>query len=306
MQRRQAMRVDEGQRTLLLEGRPAKARRLSFAGRHSGQALIETLIFAMAAVTLLFGVLLIGRLHALQASATGAARALAFECRLDSAGCDDPASADRLAATLRLRHFGWLDGDSANPVTSLPPLGQSNRPHPFWTNPDGSRMVESLESISLVSARRSLDAGVKVAASTLAGFDVSGLPALANGPQRFGLDPVAGLRASQIEVPVHVSLSALPPSNGGGPLALRLKARLAVLGDEWNASQSSGTEENSVAARVERGSRLDPFREAALDAGYMLTRGMLRVADSVGFEPGGSALSSPRLDVTVIPQDRRQ
>lgn len=306
MQRRQAMRVDEGHETLRQEGRSARARRLSFSGRHSGQALIETVIFAMAAVTLLFGVLLIGRLHALQASATGAARALAFECRLDSAACDDPASADRLAAALRLRHFGWLDGDSANPVTSQPLLGPSNRPHPFWTNPDGSRMVESLESVSLVSARRTLDAGVKVAASTLPGFDVPGLPALTTGPQRFGLDPAAGLRASQIEVPVRVSLSASSAVTGSAAPALRLKARLAVLGDEWNASRSSGTEEQSMAARVDRGSRLDPFREAALDAGYALTRGMLRVADSVGLEPGGSALSSPKLDVTVIPQDRRQ
>jgi len=299
------MRVDESHRGLLSVCRPGKRRGLSSSGRHSGQALIETVIFAMAAVALLFGVLLIGRLHALQATATGAARALAFECRLDSAGCDDPARADRLAVALRYRHFGWLDGDSASQATS-PTLGQSNRPHPFWTNPDGSRMVESLESISLVSARRPLDAGVKVAASTLPGFDVPGLSALTAGPQRFGLDPSAGLRASQIEVPVRVSLSASPATTGAGPLALRLRARLAVLGDEWNASQSLGTEENSVAARVERGSRLDPFREAALDAGYALTRGMLRVADSVGLEPGGSALSSPRLDVTVIPQDRRQ
>ena len=306
MRRRRPMRADLYREGRPLAGQPTPALRPSQAGRQHGQALIETLVFTLAALALLFAVLMVGRLHALQASATGAARALAFECRLESAGCDDPARAADLAAAIRMRHLGWLDGEAVHSAMSGASSGQGTSPHPFWTNPDGTRMVESLQSVSLSSTRRPLDAGFSVAAATQPGFAAPGLPALPVGPQRFGLDATAGLRTSQVEVPVRLLLSGSSAATGGSPLALRLKARLAVLGDEWNASQSLGSHESSVASRVERGSRLDPFLESALDAGYALTRGMLNVADSMGLEPGGAALSSPRLDVTIIPRDRRQ
>lgn len=306
MRRRQPMRADPNREGRPLAGQSAPALRRAETGRQRGQALIEILVFALAAVALLSAVLMVGRLHALQASAIGAARALAFECRLESAGCDDPARAADLAAAIRVRHLGWLDGEALHPAMSGASSGQGTSPHPFWTNPDGSRMVESLQSVSLSSNRRPLDAGVNVAAAARLPLAVPGLPALPIGPQRFGLEAAAGLRVSQVEVPVRLLLSGSSAATGGSPLALRLKARLAVLGDEWNASQSLGALESSVASRVERGSRLDPFLESALDAGYALTRGMLNAADALGLEPGGAALSAPRLDVTIIPQDRRQ
>ena len=306
MQRRQPMRADHHRQTRRPVRQVGAVLRPACAGRQRGQALIETLVFTLAAIALLFAVLMIGRLHAIQASAAGAARALAFECRLESAGCDDPARAADLAAGIRVRHLGWLQGDAAHSARSGVSSGEGASPHPFWTNPDGTRMVESLQSVSLSSTRQPLDAGINVAATAQPWLAMPGLPASPVGTQRFGLDATAGLRASQVEVPVRLSLSGASSANGGTPLVVRLKARLAVLGDEWNASQSLGSHESSVASRVERGSRLDAFRESALDTGYALTRGMLNLADSLGFEPGGAALSSPRLDVTIVPQDRRQ
>lgn len=306
MRRRQPMRADLDREARPFAGQSAPALRPPQTGRQHGQAMVETLVFTLAAVALLFAVLMIGRLHALQASAAGAARALAFECRLESAGCDDPARAADLAAAIRVRHLGWLDGEAVHSAMSGATSGQGTSLHPFWANPDGSRMVESLQSVSLSSTRSPLDAGVNVAAAVRRQLAAPGLPALSVGPQRFGLDAAAGLRVSQVEVPVRLSLSGSPAATGGSPLALRLKARLAVLGDEWNASHSLGAHESSVASRVERGSRLDPFLESALDAGYALTRGMLNAADALGLEPGAAALSAPRLDVTIIPQDRRQ
>jgi len=194
VQRRQPMRADHCRQTRRVARQPEAAPRPYHAGRQHGQALIETLVFTLAALTLLFAVLMIGRLHAIQASAAGAVRALAFECRLESAGCDDPARAADLAAAIRVRHFGWLQGDAAHSARSGASSSEGASPHPFWTNPDGTRMVESLQSVSLSSIRKPLDAGINVAATAQPWLAMPGLPALPVGTQRFGLDATAGLR----------------------------------------------------------------------------------------------------------------
>ena len=274
--------------------------------RQAGQALIETLIFAMAAAIALFGVLLIGRLHAIQASTIGAARAHAFECRLEVAGCDDSVRATELAAAVRSRHFASASGSSSGrPERSASGASTAGVPHAFWTNPDGSRMVDSLPSISVSASTLSLNAGVNVATAAGRMGNASGGFSIPGGPQQFGLDATAGFRASSIEVPVRASLSGAAGPSDQSPLAIKVRARLAIVGGEWNASQSFGVVADSVQSRVERGSRLDPFREAALEAGYAIPRALLRAADALGLEPGGAALASHRLDVTVVPQDRR-
>ncbi len=280
-------------------------RRASRVPAQSGQALTETLVFALVVVGMLFGVLLIGRLHAIQASAIGAARAHAFECRLEVADCDDPVRAAQLATVIRARHFA-----GAEPALSGAGSGGSGAParvapHPFWTNPDRSPMLVSLDSIAVSSSSLSLNAGFNVAAAAQRAQSVPSIAPLTAMPERFGLDVSAGFRASRIEVPVHASLSGIGGVSRDPSLSLPIRARLAIVGNEWNASQSFGPAPDSLQSRVERGARLDSFRQAALDAGYAVPRALLSAADAIGIEPGGSALASHRLDVTVVPQDRR-
>ncbi len=285
----------------------SRARRIpgQFVPAQSGQALTETLVFALVAVGMLFGVLLIGRLHAIQASAIGAARAHAFECRLEIAGCDDPVRAAQLAAVIRARHFAGSELSSSGTASGGSGAPPRVTPHPFWTNPDRAPMVRSLDSVSVSSSPLSLSAGVNVATAAERAQGLNGIASLSALPERFGLDASAGFRASRIEIPVHASLSGTGGASSNTPLSLPIRARLAIVGNEWNASQSLGPASDSLQSRVERGARLDSFREAALDAGYAVPRALLRAADSIGIEPGGSALASHRLDVTVVPRDRR-
>ena len=300
-----AMYADQGSPHSRGTVRPRAVNRPRGVRFQSGQALTETLIFALVAVGVLFGTLLIGRLHAVQASAIGAARAHAFECRLETAGCDDPARSAQRVATIRARHFS-----GANQTVSSVGSGGTGMPphtaaHPFWTNPDGSRMVTSLESVSVSAANLSLNAGINVAAAAERTQGMPSVVPLASLAERFGLDAAAGFRASSVTVPVHASLSGAGPTSNAAPLALQIRARLAIVGNDWNASQSVGPASDSVQSRVERGARLDAFREASLDAGYAIPRALLRAADAIGIEPGASALASHRLDMTVVPQDRR-
>lgn len=292
--------------SLLIEsrGHPA-SRRWSIGGRNRGQALIETLVFVLAAIIVMTCVLMLGRLQSIQTSTIGAARALAFECRLESAGCDAPERIEELAAVIRNRHFIGAERSSAQSAFQ-PAVGSLARSaHPFWANPDRQAMIDSLASIDIRSTPGQLDAGIRVAAAGAATGLVSELLAGAVGPQRFGLDPKAGLRTATIDVPVSFSLSGAQGGTRSSPLSLRIRGRLAIIGDEWNASRSFGLEDASLQTRVARGSRLDPFREAALDVGYAFTRAALQTADALGLEPGASRLVSHELDVSIIPGDRR-
>lgn len=271
-----------------------------------GQALIETLVFAFIAAVLLIGVLALGRLQAIQSSTIGAARAYAFECRFEQAECDDPHRAAQLSDAIRTRHFG--DTTSQYAKTTVRPANPhtADATDRFWVNADRTPMVRARSSIAFSSRSQPLDAGANVAATAERAASVVQALQLPVGPQQFGLDARQGLRVSSVEVPVALALWPSQQGAGSGGLSLRVKARLALVGNEWNASQSFGDTPDSVQSRVERGSRLDSFREGTLDAGYAVTRGMLRVADAIGLEPGAAGLTEHRLDISIIPGDRRQ
>ena len=270
-----------------------------------GQALIETLVFAFVAVVLLIGVLAVGRLQAIQASAVGAARAYAFECRFEPVECDHPHRAARLSEAIRSRHFSGIPPQNAQGVGRTANHDTAEETDRFWVNTDRTPMVRARSSIEFSSRSQPLDAGANVAASAERAAAAASSFQLPVGPQQFGLDARQGLRVSAVEVPVALALWPSQKGSESGVLSIRLKARLAIVGNEWNASQSVGETPDSVQSRVERGSRLDPFREAALDAGYLVTRGMLRVADAVGLEPGAGNLTAHRLDISIVPGDRR-
>ena len=269
----------------------------------AGQALLETLIFVAAAGVFLICMLAIGRLNSIQASAIGAARSIAFECRIPGTGCDDSQNFNSLAASLRTRHFsGPAERNSPNSTDgrALPGVPRTD---PFWSNPDGQPMIQSSDSIAVSSTSRRLDAGANVAASVASASSLLDPLMATTAPGRFGFDARAGFRVASIESPAEVllPLTASPTKT----LAIRIRARLAILGDEWNASQTLGDVPDSVQSRVLRGSRLDDFREAALEAGYAITKATLGVADSLGLEPGAANLRSHVLDVGIVPGDRR-
>lgn len=270
----------------------------------AGQALTETLVFAALAATLCVAALMIGRLQSVQTHAIDAARALALECRLAHARCGDPSAQSALVAVLKERHFGsWPTVDPSGRAQAGPPDAERLNGRSFWRLPDGSPMLGEWASIRLQSRAEPLDAGIHTA---IAGRTVVA-EALARyaGPERFGLDPRAGLRVAEVDVPVKFGLSHHTATTDAPALELRLRAKVAVLGDEWNAASTYGGEADSVRSRVQRGKQLDSAREGVLAAGYSLTRGALRMFEAIGLEPRAGALLDHELDVGIIPGDRR-
>lgn len=270
----------------------------------AGQALTEALIFAALAGVMAILVLTLGRLQSLNTHVIDAAHSFAFECRLLEARCDSAQAQAAIVAALRERHFSLAAVGAANdsgrvfePISSATPL-QS-----FWRNHDGSPMVPGVESIAMTARAIALDAGINTAVAGRGGV----AQALGQyvGPQRFGLDPRGGLRLAEVEVPVSLRLGRDARGPQEPVLALTLRAKLAAVGDEWNATSTYGPQSDSLASRVERGRRLDAARESTLQAGYALTRGSLGLFELFGFEPNAASLLDHRLDVGIVPQDRR-
>lgn len=270
----------------------------------AGQALSEALIFAALAGVMAIVVLMLGRLQSLNTHVIDAAHSLAFECRLVAAHCDSASSQAALATALRERHFSPATASAAyDPGRDLERVTNSTRLQSFWRNHDGSPMVLGIESIAMQVRGIALDAGINTAVAGRSGV-AQALGQYA-GPQRFGLDPRGGFRLAEVEVPVRLRLGPDAHDPQESALTLKLRAKLAAVGDEWNATSTYGTQSDSLESRVERGRRLDTARESTLQAGYALTRGSLALFESFGFEPHAASLLDHRLDVGIVPRDRR-
>ncbi len=267
----------------------------------SGQALVETLVFAAVAAVLGLCLLMIARLQSIQSSAVGAARSLSLECRLVLDGCRNLESTSPLVRSLKARHF---TAPPMDPTSSAATVSNNVKPGSltpdFWRNPDGKAMLENLDSISIRSSSLRLDAGI----ATSGAGQSTVLSALGSivGPNRFGLDGHAGLRLAEVEVPVDWRLN---PNSQSGPLVnsrFVISARLAVVGDEWNASQTLGPAPDSLESRVAEGSRLDSFRETALTTGYAISRNSMQVAARLGLDAEAGKLLDHKLDVGLLPR----
>jgi hypothetical protein len=195
-----------------------------------------------------------------------------------------------------------LSGDRMTPVSI------SSTTRSFWRGLDGRPILRSSSAFPITTGAP-FDAGIHVAAR---GSGVtSDAIALLNraGPERFGFDPRGGLSVTRLELSTlttwpGAAWSGESATESGHERAFSFKGRAAILADPWNASVVHADTPDSVADRIRRARRLDPAVEAALDAGYGLSRGALRTASGVGLEPLGRHFSQGVIDVSIVPADR--
>ena len=279
-----------------------------FARRFRGQALVETLVVAIALVPLAVLVVLLGKYQSIRSATVSASRSLAFDCAARPVDCADPARVDWLVQDMRQRHF---------------------ERQPLWHDRAGRPLLERLSDVGGSVSPQRFDAGLGTALGRAAGADLTGIGGAGGvyngsgytfgagalgasaaslldtlaGPARFGLAIEGGLSEARVQVAVAPSHAANVGFARLDPIALTLRARTVVLTDAWNAS---GPENGpaSVLARSDAGSKLDALRETRLAVGYQLTRWSIGLMGAIGLEPAASHFRPHQGDPDAVPADR--
>lgn len=276
--------------------------------RIRGQALVETLVLAVALVPLAVLVILLGKYQTIRSASVAASRTLAFDCAARPSDCGDPARVDWLVQALRARHFDR---------------------QALWRDRAGRPLLERLADVGGTVAPQSFDAGLNTALGRSASVDLTGLVGAGGvhgvpgsifgtgmpgagaaqllttlaGPARFGL----AIRDGLVDARVQVAVAPSHASNSGfarlDPLAVTMRARTVVLTDAWNASGPDGGPE-SVLARSGAGARLDGLRETGLSAAYRLTRWSIGLMGAIGLEPTAADFRPQQANPDAIPADR--
>lgn len=289
-----------------------------------GQALVETLVVAIALVPLAVLVVLLGKYQSMQSATVAASRSLAFDCAARPQTCADPAAAGWLAESLRTRHFERPD----SAIDSGRATGGST--HPLWRDRAGRPLLEQLSDVGAAVSLREFNAGLNTAIGRASAADVSGIgvptragfpasgafggavpaaPGAADllnrlaGPARFGLAINEGLLDARVEVRVAASHAGTQGFAQLDPMALTMRARTAILSDAWGASGPHG-DVASVDSRTEPGARLDTLRETRISAGYQLTRWTLDLMGATGMEPFARDFQYHGGDPDAVPLDR--
>lgn len=302
-----------------------------------GQALVETLVVAIALVPLAVLVVLLGKYQTMQSAGVAASRSFAFECAARPSDCADAAKAGWIVEALRVRHFARPDRAILSGERVAPPAEDGMGPqgldrHPLWQDRAGRPLLERLDHVGAAASQQPFDAGLGTAVGRAAAADFSGLggavfggglpvvgapvvgvgsPAdgaadlldrLA-GPARFDLSIEGGLYEARVQVAVAPSHAANLGFARLDPIPLTMRARTAILTDAWAASGPQGGPA-SVAARTEAGSRLDGLREARLTIGYQLTRWAIDLMGAIGLEPAADQFRYHQADPDAVPGDR--
>ena len=283
-------------------GRPVFARRVS------GQALVETLVVAIALVPLAVLVVLLGKYQSIRSATVSASRSLAFDCAARPADCADPTRVDWLVQGLRQRHF---------------------HRQPLWHDRAGRPLLERLSDVGGSVAPQRFDAGLGTALGRAASVDITGIGGAGGvyngsgytfgngaagasavrlldtlaGPARFGLAIESGLSEARVQVAVAPSHAANIGFARLDPLALTMRARTVLLTDAWNASGPDNGAA-SVLVRSSAGSRLDSLRETRLAVGYQLTRWSIGLVGAIGLEPSAGDFRPGQGDPDAVPADR--
>ncbi len=269
-----------------------------------GQALVEAILVAGTLSILAGAVVLIGKLQSVKAAAISASAFLAFTCVVTADRCGDsalPIDIEERTRTLAFSRNPDAELESAGTGTGIGAGAGAAREIPsFWRDRLGEPMFDPDDGVDLRVGSRALDAP----AGLLGGVRGGALALLGAGPEHFGLDLGAGLFAAEADVAIDGARLALPLGRGALLPALGIVARTVALADDWNASGPRGDGGDDIEARVDRGSRLAPWLEAAHSVGYAPIRGLIAIAGTLGVEPSASAMRHHVADVEILPPDR--
>ena len=271
----------------------------------SGQALIETLICAMALTPLLTGAIYIAKLQSIQMAAIAASRALAFECQVSVSACADLQNNSALLDELRRRHFMHPAAPLESNQQANDSASESDK-QVLWTTRSGQPLLASYADVGFRVDADVLNAGSSNAGRVANSVAVNAMNAVSNlaGPGQFGLNWQGGLIDAKVQASISKGQSLNAFLLSLDPIALDIKAHTATLTDAWNSSSAQGNEATSTQSRVDIGKRL-PILEPVVDGLYAATRAFIVAADALGFEPDGSKFKYHEVDVSLIPADRK-
>ena len=257
---------------------------------HRGQALVETLVFALALLPMLVGLVFVTRYQNIRQATVAGSRSAAFDCTVRPQTCGSAADQALLVGEGWQRHLS----DGRTVLRSLGAVGDEPlRRNAFWVDRRQQSLVEGMEAVSLDVVREAGDTTVKIADAAL------GLPG--HFGLRLGDDLVTADVRTRVSNGRRLSDWLVRPQG----IELELAGRTAILVDNWNASEGHGRAERSVETRVARGSEPPvPGFTAVVDGGYLPIRTLITSPLLEPFEPNGRRFDYHQWDVDRVPADR--
>lgn len=257
--------------------------------RQRGQSLVETLVFAMALLPLLLGLVLVTKYQNIRQATVAASRAVAFDCTVRPEACGDGDGASLLDEVWQRQL-----SDGRTPLRSIGSGdAQDWQRNAFWVDRQQQPLIAGTGASRVDLAREQADVTDTLDDVTLGLVDHFGLPIsddLVRADVRVRVSEGRGLADWMVR-----------PEG----LQLDLAGRTAILVDNWNASEGRGGAARSVETRVARGSvpPIPGFAEAA-DLGYLPIRTLIGSPLLAPFEPKGGAFAYHEFDVELVPEDR--
>ncbi len=263
--------------------------RVGTRGVMRGQSLVETLVFAMALLPLLLGLVLVTKYQSVRQSSIAASRTVAFDCTVRPDSCGEGDGASLLDETWQ-RHLS----DGRTPLQSVGAgAGQDWQRNGFWVDRRQAPLIAGTGAARVDLVRQAADTSETLNDVTL------GLV------EHFGLPVADDLVRADVRVRVSEGRSLADWLVRPEGLQLDLGGRTAILVDNWNASEGRGGAGRSVETRVARGSvpPLPGFADAA-EVGYLPIRTLITSPLLAPFEPRGKDFAYHEADVELIPPDR--
>ena len=254
-----------------------------------GQSLVETLVFALALLPLLLGLVLVTKYQSIRQATVAASRSIAFDCTVRPEACGGSDAASALHEVWQ-RHLADARTPLRSIATGAEPALQGNA---FWVDRQQQALIAGTAASRVDLQREQADMTESVNDVTL------GLV------EHFGLPVADDLVRADVRVRVSEGRGLADWLVRPEGLQLDLAGRTAILVDNWNASQGQGESERSVETRVTRGSvpPVPGFAEAA-EIGYLPIRTLITSPLLAPFEPNGSEFRYHEVDVELVPDDR--